>query len=132
MNTFANAAGFGTVVIVTMAVAGPARAVEIDQLLGRWSSLDLDECQYADDSEGAPFSIHKDEDGTHLGNYGWLCTVKDWKQDGSFLVGFAKDCGSEGGDDPFEQQFRLGLNDQDRLLMSDTDTTGLRRCPAVQ
>ncbi len=124
--------GLATAVIASMTSASSAYAVEIEQLLGRWSVTEYDECQYADDSEGAPLKLERDAEGTHIGNYGWLCTVKAWTKDGDFLLGSAKDCGSEGGDDTFDEDFVLGLNAQDRLLMSRDDKTGLRRCPAVQ
>jgi hypothetical protein len=132
MIRFDTAIGFSAAAIASVAAMPSARAVEIEQLLGRWSVLEYDECAYPDDSEAAPLKISKDEDGTHIGNYGWLCTVRDWTKDGSFLVGTARDCGAEGGDDPFDQEFQLGLNDKDELLMSKDDTTGLRRCPAAQ
>ncbi len=122
-----------TAVAIAMALASPARAVEIDRLTGRWSSLDLDECQYPDDSEAAPLRIEHDADATHIGNYGWLCTVSDWKRDDGDLVGEAKACGQEGGDETFDQAFRLGLDGGDRLIMTDGGTvTALRRCPAAQ
>ena len=120
-----------TAAATAIAFASPAPAVEIDRLVGRWSSPDFDECQYADVSEGAPIRIVLDEQGTHIGNYGWLCTVKEWKQDGDFLMGEAKACGQEGGDDPFDEVFRLGLDGEDRLVMSDGGTA-LRRCPVAQ
>ncbi len=123
--------GLAMAAIASMVFAAPVHAVEIQQLLGRWSSLELDECQYADDSEGAPLAIRQQDGETLIGNYGWLCGVKDWKKDGNFLVGSAKDCGMEGGDDTFDQDFVLGLNDKDQLLMSKEDKTGLRRCPAA-
>lgn len=121
-----------TAAIAAMSLSSPGHAVDIDQLLGRWSSPDLDECAYADDSEGAPLKIEQDAEGTHIGNYGWLCTVQSWTARGDFLVGQARECGQEGGDDPFDQEFTLGLNDKDQLLMSDTDTTAYRRCPAAK
>ena len=120
-----------TAVAAALITTAPAQAVEIERLVGRWSSPDFDECQYADDSEGAPLRIVLDEQGTHIGNYGWLCIVKEWKQDGDFLVGEARACGQEGGDDPFDEAFRLGLDGEDRLVMSDGGAT-LRRCPVVQ
>ena len=123
--------GFASLAAAAMACAVPAAAVELDQLIGRWSSPDLDECQYGDDSEGAPLQIRHDADGTAIGNYGWVCVVKDWTKDGDFLVGAARDCGQEGGDDPFEETFVLGLNGKDELLMSKDATAGLRRCPAL-
>ena len=121
-----------TVAITSLALSASARAVEIEQLLGRWSSTEFDECQYADDSEGAPLHIRQENGETLISNYGFLCSVKDWKQDGDFLVGSAKACGMEGGEDTFDETYRLGLNDKGELLMSETETTGLRRCPAVQ
>ncbi|MFO1123247.1 MAG: hypothetical protein U1F47_13125 [Hyphomicrobiales bacterium] len=125
--------------IATAAFAGlaltmPAKAVEIQQLLGRWSSPDLDECGEPDNSEGAPLSIRLESGEVWIGNYGWLCSVPvgDWRADGDFLTGSARACGQEGGDDPFDQDFRLGLDKQDRLLMVDGETTTtLRRCPAA-
>ncbi len=124
-----------TVAAIAMAAAvSPARAVEIEQLLGRWSVSEYDECQYADDSEGAPLHIRREGSEILIGNYGWLCSVPeaDWKKDGDFLVATAKECGQEGGDDPFDENFELGLSDKDELLMAKDATSGLRRCPAVQ
>jgi hypothetical protein len=122
-----------TAAIAAMAIAVPARAVELDQLVGRWSSLEHDDCQYADDSEGAPLAIRREGDEIWIGNYGWLCSVPaaDWKRDGDFLAGSAKDCGMEGGDDTFDENFVLGLNGKDQLLMVKDATGGMRRCPAA-
>lgn len=118
---------------VVIVISSPAPAVEIGQLLGRWSSTELDECAYPDDSEGAPLKIARDEQGTHIGNYGWLCTVTEWTKDGDFLVGKAVGCGMEGGDDTFDETFVLGLNAKDQLLMSEEEgAAGLRRCPPVK
>lgn len=119
----------GSTVAVIAAMATNAQAVEIDQLVGRWSSQELDECQYPDDSEGAPLQIRQQDGETWIGNYGWLCGVTDWKKDGDFLVGSAKDCGMEGGDDTFNEDFVLGLKGKDELLMAKDATDGLRRCP---
>jgi len=118
--------------IVSMALSSVARALEVEQIVGRWSGAEYDECVHPDDSEAAPLRIAHDADGTHIGNYGWLCTVKEWKMDGDFLVGSAKDCGQEGGDDTFDENFTLGLNARDELIFSKDGTAGLRRCPAVQ
>ncbi|MCB1380472.1 MAG: hypothetical protein KDK89_19200 [Alphaproteobacteria bacterium] len=122
-----------TAAIASVAAAAPARAVELEQLVGRWSIPEYDECSYPDNSEGAPLAIRRDGDEIWIGNYGWLCSVpvKDWKKDGGFLVGSAKGCGMEGGDDTFDETFVLGLNGKDELLMSADATDGLRRCPAV-
>ena len=126
------AGGMIRVATAVSAMATTASAADIDKMLGRWSGPAYDECDYADDSEGAPLKITNDANGTHLGSYGWLCTVKDWKQDGDFLVGLAKDCGQEGGDYTFELKVELSLNDKDELLMGKDASIGLRRCPAVQ
>jgi hypothetical protein len=120
------------VATAAIAFAVPAAAVEIEQLLGRWSSPELDECQYADDSEGAPLHIRQQDGETLIGNYGWLCGVTDWKKEDGFLVGSTKDCGMEGGDDTFDENFVLGLNGKDELLMAKDATVGLRRCPVMQ
>jgi hypothetical protein len=114
------------------AMTVPAVSIEIDQLIGRWSSSELDECQYADDSEGAPLQIRQQDGETLIGNYGWLCGVTNWKTEDGFLVGSAKDCGMEGGDDTFDENFVLGLNSEDELLMAKDATAGLRRCPVMQ
>ena len=47
----------------------------------------------------------REGDEIYVGNYGWLCSVPmaEWKTDGAFLVGEAKACGMEGGDDTFDQ-----------------------------
>lgn len=126
-----SAIGLGSAAIAAMVCAAPAHALEIEQVLGRWSSPDLDECQYADDSEGAPLKIERNAEGTHIGNYGWLCTVKDWTKDGGFLTGTARNCGQEGGDDSFDETFVLGLSSKGELLMARDATDGLRRCPAA-
>lgn len=121
--------------LASMAAAPVARAVEIDKLLGRWSSPDLDDCGYADDSEGAPLAIRRVEGEIWIGNYGWLCSVPvaDWKKDGDYLVASAKACGLEGGDDTFDEDFRLGLDAEDRLLMDgDGTVAAFRRCPAAE
>jgi hypothetical protein len=124
--------GLAAAAIVTMASAGPAHAVEIGQLLGRWSAPDLEECQYADDSEGAPLQIRREQGETLIGKYGWLCSVKDWKTDGDFLTGTSKGCGQEGDGETFDTDFRIGLNAQDQLMMVDGDITNIyRRCPAA-
>jgi hypothetical protein len=119
--------------IVMMASTSPAYAVELDQLLGRWSIAEYDECSAADDSEGAPLRLRREGDEIWIGNYGWLCSVpvSEWKKDGEFLVGAAKECGQEGGDDPFDETFVLGLNSKGELLMARDATDGLRRCPAT-
>jgi hypothetical protein len=123
-----------TAALAGLALTLPAQALEIDQLLGRWSGLDVDECVYADDSEGAPLNIRREGDEIYVGNYGWLCSVPvaEWKKDGAFLVGEAKACGMEGGDDTFDEVLVLGLNDKDQLLLAkDPTAEGLRRCPAA-
>jgi len=128
-----------SVSLTTAALAGlafplPAQALEIDQLLGRWSNPALDECVYADDSEGAPLNIRREGDEIYVGNFGWLCSVPvaEWKKDGAFFIGEAKDCGMEGGDDTFDEVLVLGLNDKDQLLVAkDPTAEGLRRCPAA-
>ena len=123
-----------TAAIAAMAAPSSARAVDLDQLLGRWSVAEYDECLNADDSEGAPLAIRRDGNEIWVGNYGWLCSVPvaEWKKDGGFLVGAAKGCGMEGSEDTYDETFVLGLSAKDELLMSKDDTTGLRRCPAVQ
>lgn len=123
--------GVATAIIATMASVQPAHAVKLEQLFGRWTISEYDECQYADDSEGAPLQIRRENGEIWIGNYGWLCSVPeaDWKKDGDFLVGAAKDCGQEGGDDPFDETFVLGLSPKDELLMAKDATTGYRRCP---
>ena len=123
-----------TAAIATMAASVPARAVELDQLLGRWSTSEYDECQYADDSEGAPLQIRREGDEIWIGNYGWLCSVPvaDWKKDGDFIVGAAKACGMEGGDETYDETFVLGLSSKDELLMAKDATGGYRRCPAAE
>ena len=126
--------GLTTAALAGLAFALPAEALEIDQLLGRWSNPDLDECVYADDSEGAPLNIRREGDEIYVGNYGWLCSVPvaEWKKDGAFFIGAAKDCGMEGGDDTFDEVLVLGLNDKDQLLLTkDPTVAGLRRCPAA-
>ena len=123
-----------TAALAGLALALPAQALEIEQLLGRWSGLDLDECVYADDSEGAPLNIRREGDEIYVGNYGWLCSVPlaAWKKDGAFFIGEARDCGMEGGDDTFDEVLVLGLNDKDQLLLTkDPAAEGLRRCPAA-
>jgi hypothetical protein len=123
-----------TAALAGLAFAVPAQALEIDQLLGRWSNLDSDECVYPDNSEAAPLSIRRDGENIDIGNYVWMCAVPagDWKTDGEYITASATACGQEGGDDPFDQDFRLGLDKQDRLLMVDGETTTtLRRCPAA-
>ncbi len=123
-----------TAAIAGLALALPAQALELEQLLGRWSALDRDECAYADDSEGAPLSIRREGDEIYVGNYGWLCSVPaaEWQTDGTFLVGDARACGMEGGDDTFDEVLVLGLNDKDQLLLTkDPAAQGLRRCPAA-
>ena len=123
--------GFATMAL-TVVTTPQARALEIDQLVGRWSSTALDECVYPEDSEGAPLRIIRSEGGTEIGNYGWLCTVKSWTKDGDFLVGEAKACGQEGDGETFDDSFVLGLNAKGELLMSKDSTDGLRRCPETQ
>ena len=126
--------GLTAAALAGLAFVLPAQALEIEQLLGRWSDPDLDECVYADDSEGAPLNIRREGDEIYVGNYGWLCSVPmaEWKTDGAFLVGEAKACGMEGGDDTFDQVLVLGLNDKDQLLLTkDPTAAGLRRCPAA-
>ena len=123
-----------TAALAGLALALPVEALEIEQVLGRWSDPDLDECVYADDSEGAPLKIRREGDEIYVGNYGWLCSVAvaEWKKDGAFLVGEAKACGMEGGDDTFDQVLVLGLNDKDQLLLTkDPTAAALRRCPAA-
>ncbi|MFN0194010.1 MAG: hypothetical protein ACKVP5_18895 [Aestuariivirga sp.] len=126
---FDRALGLTPAFIASVAAISAAHAVEIDDVLGRWSTTEYDECGYADNSEGAPIRIARDEDGTSIGNYGWLCTVKTWSKDGDFLVG-SGDCGSEGGDDPFTAGFRIGLNREGQLVMAQGEAESLlRRCP---
>jgi hypothetical protein len=115
-----------------IAGVSPAHAIGIEQVLGRWSVAEYDECGYADDSEGAPLHIRREGDETLIGNYGWLCSVKDWKSEGGFLIGAAKACGHEGEEETFDDTIVLGLSSSDELLMSRDATSGLRRCPAAQ
>lgn len=125
--------GLPAAAIASMAVLPPAHALDVDRVLGRWSGMEYDDCGHADDSEGAPLKIWREGDETLIGNYGWLCAVKQWSRDGGLLVGSAKDCGSEGDDDTFDQDFRIGLNDKDQLVLIEGAMTGtLRRCPAAQ
>lgn len=122
-------------VIASAAANEAARAVDTGQLLGRWSSLDVDECVHADDSEGAPLAIRRVEDEIWIGNFGWLCSVPvaDWKKDGNSLVASAKGCGLEGGDDTFDEDFRLSLDADDRLVMAGGGTAAaFRRCPVAR
>ena len=134
MNRAHGTFGLTAAAIASMAALSPARAVELEQVLGRWSSLEIDECQYADDSEAAPLHVRREGGDILVGNYGWLCSVPagEWKKDGGFLVGKAKACGQEGGEESFDETLVLGLNGRDELLMSRDATDGLRRCPAVQ
>ena len=122
----------GSTVAVFTLMAADAQAIEIEQLLGRWSSAELDECQYPDNSEGAPLAIRAQDGETLIGNYGWLCSVKNWTKDGDFLVGAATGCAQEGGDDTFDEEFVLGLSHKDELLMAKDAAQGLRRCPVQQ
>ena len=123
-----------TAALAGLALALPAQALEIEQLFGRWSDPDLNECVYADDSEGAPLNIRREGDEIYVGNYGWLCSVPmaEWKTDGAFLVGEAKACGTVMVNDTFDEVLVLGLNDKDQLLLTkDPTAAGLRRCPAA-
>lgn len=133
MQAFSTPCGLTAAAIATLALAPAAHAVELEQLLGRWSSLELDECIYPADSEAAPLQVRQEGNDIWIGNYGWLCSVPvtDWKKDGDFLSASARACGQEGGDDTFDQDFLLGLSADDRLLMARDDKTGLRRCPAA-
>ncbi|MCA0434194.1 MAG: hypothetical protein LCH46_13130 [Proteobacteria bacterium] len=124
--------GLTTMAIAAVAAASQARALEIEQVLGRWSVMEYDQCTQPEDSDDRPIRIARVEDGYDIGNYGWLCSVKTWKKDGAFLVGEAKDCGEEGGGETFDDTFVLSLNARDELLMDREATSGLRRCPAEQ
>jgi hypothetical protein len=134
MSALNSSIGLTAAALAGLAFVLPAQALEIEQLLGRWSDPDLDECVYADDSEGAPLNIRREGDEIYVGNYGWLCSVPltAWKKDGAFFIGEARDCGMEGGDDTFDEVLVLGLNDKDQLLLTkDPAAKGLRRCPAA-
>ena len=134
MSAVNSSIGLTAAALAGLAFVLPAQALEIEQLLGRWSDPDLDECVYADDSEGAPLNIRREGDEIYVGNYGWLCSVPltAWKKDGAFFIGEARDCGMEGGDDTFDEVLVLGLNDKDQLLLTkDPAAKGLRRCPAA-
>ncbi|MGL4297261.1 MAG: hypothetical protein ACRC2G_09205 [Aestuariivirga sp.] len=134
MRALNSSIGLTAAALAGLAFVLPAQALEIEQLLGRWSDPDLDECVYADDSEGAPLNIRREGDEIYVGNYGWLCSVPltAWKKDGAFFIGEARDCGMEGGDDTFDEVLVLGLNDKDQLLLTkDPAAKGLRRCPAA-
>jgi hypothetical protein len=134
MRALNSSIGLTAAALAGLAFVLPAQALEIEELLGRWSDPDLDECVYADDSEGAPLNIRREGDEIYVGNYGWLCSVPltAWKKDGAFFIGEARDCGMEGGDDTFDEVLVLGLNDKDQLLLTkDPAAKGLRRCPAA-
>jgi hypothetical protein len=114
--------------LTALAFAGQAAAQDIDGMVGRWTGYDRDDCIQADTSEAAPLRIARDGDVTSIGNFGWLCGIKNWQRQGPFLTG-AGDCASEGGDDDFRSRFMIGLADANQLVMArDGVLTVLRRC----
>ncbi len=125
--------GVTAAALMGLAASAPAHALEIEQVLGRWSST-IEDCQYPDNSEAAPLHIRREGGEIWIGNYGWLCSVPagDWKKDGDFLVAEAKACGQEGDEETFDETLVLGLNARDELLMAKDQTDGLLRCPAAQ
>ena len=71
---------------VSVASASAARPVDMDKFLDRWSALDIDRCGNGEDSEEAPLQITKDKGGTSIGNYGWMCIIKSWREKAGFVV----------------------------------------------
>lgn len=111
-----------------LAIISPAVAVPIGDMLGRWSADGLKDCANAENTEGAPLQVARDDYGTHIGNYGWLCSVKTWAEDGVLLKGSAT-CASEGGGDDDTSTLRLGLTNDDQLLLIDDNGIALyARC----
>ena len=62
--------------IMPLAAGVPASAAQIDEMLGRWSADNQQDCAYADNSEAAPLSVTSDGQGYQIGNYGWSCGVE--------------------------------------------------------
>ena len=116
-----------------LALASPAHAVELDQVLGRWGNADgAYDCKAEAGTETAPVKIETDGGGFYVSAYAWGCTVKapQWRGD---LIGGEASCGSEGDGEITSGHIELGLTATGQLLLTrDGMAETLDRCVARQ
>lgn len=120
-----------TAAIASVAAAGQARALEIDELFGIWGdSAGGYDCKGEPGSEIMPVSIGRDESGEiSVGAYAWLCSARDWQPRGPFLSAQAT-CGHEGDAEITSERLELALANYGRLvLVRDTTVDVLTKCP---
>ena len=116
-----------------LALASPAHAVELDQVLGRWGSADGSyDCKAEAGTETAPVKVETDGGGFYVGAYAWGCTVKVPQHRGSLIGGDAT-CASEGDGEITPGHIDLGLTAAGQLLLTrDGTAETLHTCVARQ
>ena len=118
-----------TAAIAALAIAGPAHAIELQQVVGVWGNADGSyDCKADFGTEIAPVKVEADGAGFHVGAYAWACSVKAPRKNGD-LIGGEATCGSEGDGEITSAHIELGLTATGQLLLSnDGMVDTLDRC----
>ncbi len=122
-----------TAAIAALAFAGPAHAIELQQVLGVWGNADgSNDCMAEFGTEIAPVKVEADGAGFYVAAYAWGCTVAAPNRSGDSIGGNAS-CGSEGDGEITSGHIELGLTATGQLLLTrDGMADTLDRCVARQ
>jgi hypothetical protein len=129
-------AGLTGMAVSAVLASSCARALEIDEVIGRWESPSVPkayDCKAESGTETQPVEITREDGKIYVGAYAWGCYVETFNPLGVMVTGKAV-CSEEGGDGQsnpiYEATLILGLTPEDQLIVADdSNVTVLNRCP---